>query len=1264
MTYIPMDRRQAMARGQTLPERMNGAALFADISGFTSLTETLTRELGPRRGAEELTNHLNQVYDALITALHRYGGSVIGFSGDAITCWLDGDDGRRAVAVALAMQAAMQQFAEVRTHSGRIVSLGMKAAIAAGPVRRFVVGDPEYCLIDVMAGATLEHLAAAEHHGEHGEVILDAATVTTLRDGVQIAAWREDERTGDRFAVVTGLTLHAPETPWPPLPPGALRDQQVRPWLLPSVYELAHQEAFLAELRPAVALFLRFGGIDYDRDEDATEKLTHFIRQVEEILRRYDGSLIQVTLGDKGSYLYAAFGAPVAHEDDAVRAASAALELRTLAGRLDFLTPPQIGITQGRMRTGAYGSTTRRTYGVLGDDTNLSARLMLAAEPGEILVSQPAREAAGDAFAWEERPPIKVKGKSEPVAIAQLVGPKEQRAIRLLEPRYALPMVGREAEVALLRAKMQLARHGQGQVVGLTAEAGMGKSRLAAEAIRLASEQGLAGFGGECQSYGTNTSYLPWHTIWRGLFGLEASQSPAEQIETLEARLERINPAFVPRLPLLGPVLNLPIHDNDFTRTFDAKLRKSSLEALLVDSLRTLATEQPLLLVLEDCHWLDPLSHDLIEQIGRAIAELPVFMLLVYRPPDPQQQAPRVSQLPYFTRIMLAEFTPEEAGHLIRLKLAQFLGGTASVPPGFVEQITERAAGNPFYIEELLNYLRDRAIDPQDRQVLAALDLPASLHSLILTRIDHLSERQQTTIKVASVIGRLFRPAMVWGIYPELGQPQQVENDLQILSSVDLTQMDTPHPELTYLFKHVITQQVAYESLLYATRAMLHNQIGLFIEKTYQETLDQYVDLLAHHYDHSDNEDKKREYLLKAGDAAQGAYANSAAIDYYQRALPLLPEAEQVPVLLKLGQVLELVGQWHEAEEADRRALALAEDLQDLAGGAQAQRALGWLLRKRGDYPGAEAWLKRAQASFRQLSDAAGVSHVLADIGEVYRLQTKYAEARGCYDESLALAAAVAEPELRLAARAHALKGAGTLATWQGDYATARTLNEESLASLREVGDKPGIAALINNLGIVALFQRDLEAAHRMNDQGLALFRELGDQWSVGTLLNNQACVASDRGDYREARRLLRESMAIGRQLGAKAGLALSLNTLADVVLDEGDYASARPLLDESLLLNLELGDRTAIAYLLEDYGGLAAAEAQPDLALRLAGFAAALRATIGAPLPPAAQARVDRMLNPARRALDEAAAAAAWAAGQAMTLDEAILCAIRTHPS
>jgi tetratricopeptide (TPR) repeat protein len=638
------------------------------------------------------------------------------------------------------------------------------------------------------------------------------------------------------------------------------------------------------------------------------------------------------------------------------------------------------------------------------------------------------------------------------------------------------------------------------------------------------------------------------------------------------------------------------------------------------------------------------------------------LIAIAYRPPQLNKLlAPRVSKLFHFTEIRLTDLPTEEIEQLVSLKLGQIYGDQAKPPQALIEKISQRAEGNPFYIEELLNYLHDRNIDPGKAEALEQIDLPDSLYSLILSRIDQLTENQKTLLKVASVIGRLFRVAMLWGVYTQFGDQERVRNDLDALSALDVTPLDTPEPELAYLFKHIITQEVAYETLSFATRALLHDQIGQYIEKTYPKVLEQYTDLLAFHFERSDNQLKKREYLLKAAEAAQADFANAAAITYYQRVLHLLPEDQRVAGLLKLGQVFELVGEWENAEEINREAERLADNVNDANGHARAERALGWLQRKRGDYSAAEERLVRVRESFERLGDSASVSNVLADIGEIYRLQGKYAEARAYYDESLSLAAGIADSRLRQKARAHALKGAGTVATWQGDYDTARELNGESLAIRRELGDTPGVATLLNNLGIIARFQRDLTSARQMNEESLVLFREMGDRWAVGQLLNNQACVASDEGEYAEARQLLEESLMIRRQLGDKAGLALSLNTLADVVLDEGKFTDARPLLDESLAINRELGDQTAIAYLLEDYAGLAAAEARPAKALKLASFADALRESIGAPLPPSEQARVDRMIAPARTALPESSVTLEWEAGRSLPLEQAIELALST---
>jgi CheY-like chemotaxis protein/predicted metal-dependent HD superfamily phosphohydrolase len=416
--YLPMDRRQALVQGKILPDRALGAALLADISGFTQLTAALAHELGLLRGAEELTRLLNEVYGVLIAEVHRYGGSVIGFSGDAITCWLDSDTGTRAVACGLAMQAAMMPFASIQTPAGVSVSLAIKVGVAAGPVRRFLVGDPAIQNVEVIAGRTLDLLASAEHEARRGEVLVTASIVQQAGPTVLVRESRVGPDSAQRFAVVEGLAEPVATLPWPEVPPHCLPDDLCRRWLWPAVFErvVSGGKQFLAELRPVVALFLHFGGIDYDGDDEAGQKLDAFVRWTQAVIARFQGTLVQLTVGDKGSYLYAAFGAPVAHQDDGERAVQAALELASPPPALSFITDVRLGVAQGRMRTGAYGSTTQRTYGALGDKTNLAARLMQAAEGG-ILCDDAVYQAARARIDFEALPPIQVKGRREPVAV-------------------------------------------------------------------------------------------------------------------------------------------------------------------------------------------------------------------------------------------------------------------------------------------------------------------------------------------------------------------------------------------------------------------------------------------------------------------------------------------------------------------------------------------------------------------------------------------------------------------------------------------------------------------------------------------------------------------------------------------------------------------------------------------------------------------------------------------------------------------------------
>lgn len=887
--YLPQDRIQAIANGASLPDRSSGTVMFADISGFTALTESLRETLGSRKGAEELTKRLDDAFTALIASLERYSGSVIGFAGDAITCWYDGEDGAvRAIHAGIEMQKAITDFPD----------LFLKVSIASGEARRFVVGDPSIQLIDVLAGRTVSRSALGERLAGKGQVLVDEATVQTLGASLEVDEWQLVD--GEKFAVIKNMEQKAGEqkTTLKSLDPSSLNQ-----WALP---HLQGRQDFFSEFRPCVAMFIRFSGIDFEGD-NAQSLLDVFVKEMQKSAARYDGVLLQVTIGDKGSYAYINFGAVNAHEDNPQRALKAALELRNKT-ELHL----QIGITQGLMLVGAYGGETRKTFGALGDDVNLAARLMITARESEILVSSHIYKAVNEYFTFEARPAVMVKGKSKPIPLYQLMGETRRRAVRLQEPNYSLPMVGRQAELRNIEEKLDLAKEGKSQVIGIVAEAGLGKSRLVAEVIRSARRKGFAGFGGSCQSDGLTSPYLTWKTIWTALFDIDPDAPLEKQIRILEGKLKEHNSDRVEALPLLGPILNLDIPDNDFTRNLEPEQRKNVLTTLLQNCLVAASRSEPILIVMEDLHWIDALSHDLLEALAKALADCSVCFVLAYRPPELMRlQAPRIEALPYFTNIKLDEFTPAEGEQAVRAKLAQlYPSQNGAAPSLLVEKLMHRSQGNPFYLEELLNYLRDRGLDPRDSAGLDKIELPDSLHTLVLSRIDQLSEREKNTLRAASIVGRFFRAAWLTGYYPALGDLTHVKTDLDKLDTLDITPLDS-EPELTYLFKHIVTHEVTYESLPFALRAQLHEQLAVYLE-----SIGAPVEMIAQHYGRSNNQGKQREYWHKAGDAAREAFNNEAALDYYERLYPLISEpGEQARLCLKRAEVYYGRGRLAEARE-------------------------------------------------------------------------------------------------------------------------------------------------------------------------------------------------------------------------------------------------------------------------------------------------------------------------------------------------------------
>jgi class 3 adenylate cyclase/tetratricopeptide (TPR) repeat protein len=1191
-----------------MPDRVIGAALFADISGFTPLTEALAGELGARRGAEELVANLNRILAALIQDLHEFEGDVIYFSGDAITCWIDGDDGRRATACALAMQERMAEVGLVTTAGGTTVELALKVAVAVGSARRFVVGDPEEQLIEVLAGSLVDDVAIAESAAGQGEVVLDRSAVVGLGDRVVLRETRTLD--GREFGVVDRLDTVVERAQAPqvlePVP-----EEIARQWLLPTVYDrlATGGSAMFAELRTVFPMFIRFGGIDYDGDPDAAAELDGFIRRSQHILAAYGGNLLQLTLGDKGAYLYAVFGSPRAYEDDALRAVSAAWELQSSLDGRSASEQVQIGISTGRVLSGTCGHPLRRTFACLGDPVNLAARLMSKAGAGETLVTGEVVAGAGERFTWDELEPMQLKGKSATVAAFSLTGARH-RSVRRHE-RYPLPMVGREAELAFIDECHRAALDGRRNVVGIMAEAGLGKSRLVAEVVRSMRAAGHRVVFGESQAFGTNTSYLAWREPWHTIFELDDGPEWT-QIARVERVLAAVDHKHARRAPLLGSLLGLDIPDNEVTATFDAKLRKASLESLLADALRAEAGRRPLVIVLEDCHWIDEASLDLLEVLVRETAGLPVLVIAAYRPEIPDDVGARLGALADFDQLVLEELTPHAIERVTIAKINQQYGAHVTPAAEVVELIVERSQGNPFYIEELVDFFHLRNADISDPASVDAVDLPGSLQSLVLSRIDTLEAPPRRTLKVASVIGREFEAPALPAVYPDLGTRADVAEALDLLGHADLVTRDREEDD-SWLFRHAVTRDVAYESIPFALRATLHEAAGTYLESRDQAGFN--LDFLAHHYWHSENLPKKIEYQRRAGDAAKAAYANAAAIEYFERLASLVEGEERRSALLKLGEILELVGNWERAETVELEALELAEGSGDASAVAWCEVALAEVARKQGRYDEGADRLERAGGLFDESDDRAGKGRVL-HLG-------------------------------------------GTLAAQRGDLDAARSTYERSLALRQELGDLTGAAAVLSNLGVVAEYSGDLDGARRFHERALEARTAIGDRWAIAVSNTNLGMIAVLQERFTEARDLFESAMGLNSEVGDSWMVAVSHNNLGNAHRGLGDVERAWDHYAAAAEAYRAYADRWAAAFLLEDIAVLAAAEDRPVEALELLGAADRMRTEIDTPRSDGLEADLRLRVVERSSGLVQEPAIDVRARGGAMDFDTALASAI-----
>ena len=670
-------------------ERFPAAVLFADISGFTALTERLAGT-GPS-GVEALTELLNDCFGKLVDLVGAHGGEVVKFAGDALLAMWPTDGGSSTVtAWAAQCGLAMQQSVQgSETAAG--VRLSVRIAVGFGEVSVAHLGGVRDRWELVVGGPAVVQVCAAEQLARPGEVVLSPDALDLLRDlttGEQMRLGA-DGPSAFRLAGIRSPTSAAPLARAGTVEAAGPALRAYVPAAVTARLE-AGQSAWVSELRSVSVLFVRLPGLD-DISPETLEQAQQLVGTVQETLYEYEGSVNKLVVDDKGATLVAAFGLPpVAHEDDPIRAVNAALGIQARLQQLGL--HPALGLATGRVFCGSVGSGQRREYTMIGGVVNLAARLMQAADD-ELVCDAATRQATEAKFALEALPPRRLKGWSEPVAVFR---PHGQRLTRV----GSRSLVGRARERRLLAERLVALRQGRGGTVLVDGDAGIGKSRLVDALVEQASGDQVRTLVGAADAVRSTTPYHPWRPVFEAVFDLqdvtELSERPARVLDRLRARpdLERL-------APLLADVLPLDLPADEIVGRLEGPVRADNLRRLLVGALRMVAAERPLLIVLEDAHWCDSASWALAWLVAQQLPQ--VLLVLALRPlGDPVPEYERLRDAPGGQRIQLDPLPGGDVAALVAQRL-----GVSSVPRLVADVIGEHAGGNPFFSEELAYALRD-----------------------------------------------------------------------------------------------------------------------------------------------------------------------------------------------------------------------------------------------------------------------------------------------------------------------------------------------------------------------------------------------------------------------------------------------------------------------------------------------------------------------------------------------------------------------------
>jgi len=972
---------------------------------------------------------------------------------------------------------------------------------------------------------------------------------------------------------------------------------------------LTSKSALEGERKQVTVLFADMKGsmeLLADRDpEEARKVLDPILEHMMEAVHRYEGTVNQVM----GDGIMALFGAPLAHEDHAVRACYAALRMQESVKRYAEEVhrtegvPIQIrvGLNSGEVVVRSIGSDLKMDYTAVGQTTHLAARVEQMAMPGSILIAAETLRLAEDYVQVQALGPRAVKGLEAAVEVYEIVGAATVRSrLKAAASRGLTRFVGRDSELDQLRQALERARAGHGQVIAVIGEPGVGKSRLYWEFTHSHRTQDWLIVESGSVSYGKASAYLPVIDLLKAYFQIEARDDGRKMREKVTGKVLALDRVLEPSLPAFLWLLSVSVEDTEWERLEPSQRRQHILDGVKRLLLRE-SQVQPLIIMFEDLHWIDTETQALLDSLVESLPTARVLLLTNYRP----EYQHGWSGKSYYREVRIDPLPRETAEEL----LSALIGGDAKLEP-LKRLLIERTEGNPFFLEESVRALVETKVLAGERgtyrlaKAVQSLQIPATAQAILAARIDRLAPEDKRLLQAAAVIGKDVQFPILQAIAEE---PEEIlRRGLSNLQAAEFLYETRLFPDLEYTFRHALTQEVAYQSLLAARRQALHTTTGRAIEALYADRLDQVYDRLAYHYSRTDNAHKAVEYLTRFAEKAAGMYAHAEAVTAFDEALV---HVEKLPVEERHRRLLELVLRQAESlhflgrrQEIVDLLLQQQERLERLGDASLAGQYYFWL-------GFAHAWLgHRAEADqiLRKSLEEATRSGDEAIIGRVHRalaleciysgrpLDEAVAHGRravallertsdrfwfsqalfalsysyyytGDFDSALEVAArldAVGETTGSRRAKANAATFTGLSYATRGDWVAG----VEALQRALEISpDLFETALILACLGRAWWEAGDVSRAVPLLDQAVKLADKVRSlQWCLWfrTMLGDAYLVD---GQNSKAREMVGQVLEVSTDVNFSLGVGLSRQVLARIARAEGLIADAQRHLTDAL---------------------------------------------------------------------------------------------------